>query len=101
MIPAQLVVAFLLGWLQRGQSEAMVYLREENRILKAQLRNQRLRLTDDDRRRLASIGARLGRRLLRDVATIDSRRHPAVAPAAHRAERDLFNPSVRTTGRPR
>jgi transposase InsO family protein len=39
-------------------------------ILKMQLRRQRLRLTDDDRRRLASIGARLGRRLLRQLATI-------------------------------
>ena len=64
------MVASVLGWLQRGQSEAIVYLREENRILKAQLRNQRLRLTDDDRRRLAGLGARLGRRLLKDVATV-------------------------------
>ena len=70
MIPAQLIVASLLGWLQREQSQAIAYLREENRILKAQLRNQRLRLTDDERRRLASIGARLGRRLLTQVATI-------------------------------
>ena len=70
MIPAQLIVASILGWLPRGQSEAITYLREENRILKAQLRNRRLQLTDDDRRRLARIGARLGRRLLRDVATI-------------------------------
>ena len=44
--------------------------REENRVLKTQLRNQRVRLTDDDRRRLAILGARLGRRLLADVATI-------------------------------
>ena len=70
MIPAQLVVASLLGWLQREQSEAIAYLREENRILKTQLRNQRLRLNDDERRRLANIGARLGRRLLTQVATI-------------------------------
>ena len=70
MIPAQLIVASLLGWLQREQSEAIGYLREENRILKAQLRSQRLRLTDHERRRLATIGARLGRRLLTQVATI-------------------------------
>lgn len=65
-----LVVASLLGWLQREQSEAIAYLREENRILKGQLRNQRMRLTDDERRRLATIGARLGRRLLTQLATI-------------------------------
>jgi putative transposase len=45
-------------------------LREENRVLKAQLRNQRVRLTDDERRRLAALGARLGRRLLAQVATM-------------------------------
>ena len=70
MIPVHLVVASLLGWLQREQSEAIAYLREENRILKAQLRNQRMRLTDDERRRLTTIGARLGRRLLTGLATI-------------------------------
>lgn len=70
MIPAQVVVASFLGWLQREQSETIAYLREENRILKTQLRNQRLRLTDDERRRLASVGARLGRRLLTQVTTI-------------------------------
>jgi hypothetical protein len=70
VIPAQLVVASLLGWLQREQSEAMRYLHEENRILKAQLGSRRLRLTDDDRRRLANVGARLGRRRLAQVATM-------------------------------
>ena len=39
-------------------------------MLKAQLQNQRLRLTDGDRRRLAARGAALGRRLLAQVATI-------------------------------
>jgi putative transposase len=66
----QLFVASFLGWLQCEQHEIILYLREENRVLKAELRNQRLRLTDDDRRRLAVLGARLGRRLLADVATI-------------------------------
>ena len=70
MISAQLVVGSLLGWLQREQTEAIRYLREENRILKAQLGNRRLRLTDDERRRLANVGARLGRRRLMQVATI-------------------------------
>jgi putative transposase len=45
-------------------------LREENRVLKAQLRHRRLRLTDNDRRRLAALGERLGRRVLAQVATI-------------------------------
>jgi hypothetical protein len=39
-------------------------------VLKAQLRNQRPLLTDGERRRLAVLGARLGRRPLAEVATI-------------------------------
>ena len=70
MVPLQLLVAFLIGWFQRGQSEVIEYLREENRVLKAQLRSQRVRLTDDERRRLAILGARLGRQMLLEVATI-------------------------------
>jgi hypothetical protein len=52
------------------RQEAVAYLIEENRILRAQLRGRRLRLTDEDRRRLARCGYRLGRRQLGQVATI-------------------------------
>jgi hypothetical protein len=38
---------------------------EEHRILRAQLRGQRLCLTDDGRRRLAMLAFQLGRRALR------------------------------------
>ena len=47
----------------------MAYLIEENRILRGHMRG-RIRLTDEERRRLAVHGHRLGRRRLRDVATI-------------------------------
>src|SRR3989442_4490429 len=60
----------LAGWWRDQQQEAVAYLIEENRILRAQLRGRRLRLTDEDRCRLARCGQRLGRRLLRQVATI-------------------------------
>jgi hypothetical protein len=46
------------------------YLVEENRVLREQLRGRRVRVTDDQRRRLAAKGQRLGRRVLRQVATI-------------------------------
>jgi putative transposase len=46
------------------------YLVEENRALREQLRGRRVRLTDDQRRRLAAKGQRLGRQVLRQVATI-------------------------------
>lgn len=70
MIPLHLMVAALFGWLEREQRDVIVYLREENRVLKAQLHGRRMRLTDDERRRLAAIGHRLGRRLLAQIATI-------------------------------
>jgi hypothetical protein len=70
VIPLRLILAVVLGWAQSQQQEALEYLRAENRILKAQLRGRRLRLTDPERRRLAVLGQRLGRRLLTQVATI-------------------------------
>jgi putative transposase len=70
VVPLQLLVAFVFGWFQRGQHDVIEYLREENRVLKAQLRSQRVKLTDDERRRLAVLGARLGRRILAQGATI-------------------------------
>jgi putative transposase len=60
----------LAGWWSDQRQEAVAYLIEENRILRAQLRGRRLRLTDEDRCRLARRGQRLGRRLLSQVATI-------------------------------
>jgi Integrase core domain len=65
-----LIVAALLGWLEREQRDVIEFLREENRVLKTQLRGRRMRLNDDERRRLAVIGYRLGRRILAEVATI-------------------------------
>jgi transposase InsO family protein len=60
----------LIGWLDRQEREALAYLIEENRVLRAQLGGRRLRLTDDHRRRLAARAFRLGRQALRHVATI-------------------------------
>jgi transposase InsO family protein len=45
-------------------------LAEENRLLRRQLGGRRLRLTDDDRRRLAARAYRVGRAALREIATI-------------------------------
>ena len=60
----------LTGWLERRDWEANAYLMEENRLLRRQLGRRRLRLTDDDRRRLAARAFRLGRHALRQMATI-------------------------------
>lgn len=66
----QIVLAVLAGWLSGRQRDVIAYLVEENRVLRAQLGGRRLRLTDDQRRRLAVSGHRLGRATLRQVATI-------------------------------
>jgi transposase InsO family protein len=66
----QMVLSVLTGWLDCREREAIAYLIEENRLLRRQLGTQRLRLTDDDRRRLAARAYRLGRAALTGIATI-------------------------------
>jgi transposase InsO family protein len=58
------------SWLDRREREVLAYLIEENRLLRRQVSGRRLRLTDDDRRKLAARAYRLGRQALREVATI-------------------------------
>ena len=62
--PLQVLLAALAGWLNRHEQEVIAYLVEENRVLKEQLKGRRLRLTDDQRRRLAAKAKRLGRKVL-------------------------------------
>jgi len=66
----QMVLAVLTGWLNRQERRSLAYLVEENRVLRRQLGGQRLQFTDDDRRRLAVLGHRVGRRVLRQIATV-------------------------------
>ena len=58
------------SWLDRQEREILAYLIEENRVLRRQLGGRRPRLTDDDRRQLAARAYRLGRQVLREIATI-------------------------------
>jgi hypothetical protein len=66
----QMVLGVLTGWLARREREVVAYLIEENRLLRRQLGRHRLRLTDDDRRRLAARAHRVGRAVLRATATV-------------------------------
>ena len=66
----RLLLVSFAGWINRHQQDVIEYLAEENHVLREQLKGQRLRLSDDQRRRLAAKGHRLGRRLLGRVATI-------------------------------
>jgi hypothetical protein len=68
--PWQLFVFTIAGWIHRHQQDVIDYFVAENRILKSNLRGKRLRLTDEERRRLAVKGKALGRGLLEKVATI-------------------------------
>jgi hypothetical protein len=65
----QMLLILLTGWLERRERHAIAYLIEENRVLRRQLGGRRLRFTDDDRRRLAARAVRVGRRMLREIAT--------------------------------
>src|SRR3954470_2588969 len=60
----------MAGWMNQHQVQMIEYLREENRVLREQLGDRRLRFTDDQRRRLAARAKGLGRRLLAEVASI-------------------------------
>jgi transposase InsO family protein len=68
--PWQFMLLTLAGWINRSQQEAVEYLRAENQVLVEQLKGKRLRLTNEQRRKLAIRGKALGRKLLAEVATI-------------------------------
>ena len=69
LVFVQVVLAALAGWLDDQQQDVIAYLIEENRILRGQLAGRILRLSDEQRCRLARRGKRLGRRLLSQGAT--------------------------------
>ncbi len=66
----QLLLGTFAGWVNRHQAQVIDYLVEENRVLKEQIGKRGLRLTDDQRRRLAAKGKMLGRGVLARIATI-------------------------------
>ncbi len=67
-----ILIAMVAGWLQRHQQQVITYLLAENRVLKAQLGGRRLRLTDTERQRLAALAHPLGRKRLKELATLAS-----------------------------
>ena len=66
----QMLLLTVTSWLDQREREVLAYLIEENRVLRRQVSGRRLRLADDDRRKLAARAYRLGRAALREVATI-------------------------------
>ena len=51
--PLAFFILLFAGWVNRQQQAVIDYLVEENRVLLAERAGRRLRLTDDQRRRLA------------------------------------------------
>ena len=68
--PLRFVTVALAGWLNQQQQDIIDYLREENKVLREQLGNWRLRLNDEQRRRLAARAQKLGHKVLAEVASI-------------------------------
>ena len=56
--------------MNQRELQVVDYLREENRVLREQLGNRRLRLNDQWRRRLAAKAKVSGRKVLDQIATI-------------------------------
>jgi hypothetical protein len=68
--PFRFPLISVAGWMNQRQLLMIDYLREENRVLREQVGERRLRLNDDQRRRLAAKAKGLGRKLLAEIATI-------------------------------
>ena len=68
--PFSFVVIAIAGWMNLHQQHVIEYLMEENRVLREQIGNHRMRFNDNQRRRLAAKAKKLGRKLLAQVATI-------------------------------
>ena len=85
--------------MSRHQQEVIAYLVEENRVLREQIGNPRLKFNDDQRRRLAVKAKKLGRKTLGQVATIAA---PETLLTWHRnlIGRNRTGSARRTPGRP-
>ena len=62
--PFSFLVVSVAGWLNQRQQQVIQYLVEENRVLREQIGNTRMRFNDDQRRRLAPKAKKLGRKVL-------------------------------------
>ena len=74
--PWMMLVAIMAGWINRHQQDAQAYLKEENKILRDELRKatgkKRIILNNKQRRRLAILAKRIGRKALFDISGVFS-----------------------------
>src|SRR5215471_12284823 len=98
--PFQFLLIAVSGGMNHRQLQVIEYLREENRVLREQLGGQRVRLNDNQRRRLAVKAKALGRKALAEVASMVT---PATLLAWHRKliAQKYDGTAHRSPGRPR
>ena len=98
--PFSFLVTSIAGWMNEHQHHVIDYLMEENRQLREQIGNRRLRFSDDQRRKLAAKARKVGRKILAQVATIVT---PETLLAWHRKliAKKYDGSAKRTAGRPR
>src|SRR5438477_12914395 len=97
--PFSFLVVSIAGWMNQRQQQVIEYLIEENRVLREQIGDRRMRFTNDQRCRLAARAKKLSRRLLAQVATIVT---PQTLLAWHRKliAKKYDGSAYRTPGRP-
>src|SRR5437773_7823820 len=98
--PFSFLVVSVAGWMSQHQQQVVEYLIEENRVLREQIGNRRMRFTDNQRCRLAARAKKLSRKILEQVATIVT---PATLLAWHRKliAKKYDGSACRAPGRPR
>jgi len=98
--PFRFLLIAVSGWMNQRELQVTDCLREENRVLREQLGDRRLRLDDQQRRRLAAEAKVLGRRVLAQIATIVT---PDTLLAWHRKliAQKYDGTAHRASGRPR
>jgi transposase InsO family protein len=70
--PWHLITVAIAGWMNRQEQDAIEFLKEENRILRARLGHKRIILNAAEKRRLSTAAKKLGSNLLGQVSTIFS-----------------------------
>ena len=70
--PLNMLLIMLAGWINRQQQDAIEYLKEENKILREKIGPNRILLNDSQRRRLAILGKKVGRKMLTEVCSVFS-----------------------------
>jgi putative transposase len=98
--PFSFLVVSIAGWINQRQQQVIEYLVEENRVLRKQIGNRRMRFTDDQRRRLAAKAKKLCLRTLAQVTTIVT---PQTLLAWHRRliAKKYDGSAYRSAGRPK